>query len=169
MLQIYRDGKLVSLMEAVGAEDEPYLSVDDVLTRLFALRDAGEIRIEPNADALQRMAVRASIVAALAKDKAEDGIRRYAVDRRGGRINRSSSRLGELLDVHRREAIASIQRFMLLEGPAAYESQAQLLGALDPTADVELVARQASGAVDEAVRRGMKTGRDAVAPNERAV
>lgn len=171
MLQIIRleDGKVIGIAEALGDEDTPYLSIDDMLTRLIQLQTDGVIKIEPNAAQLQTMAVRAALQRYTQTEKMPDGLRQYVSDRRGGRINLGTRRLGELAELHRREAVASIQRFMLMEGPKAYESQAALLGMIDPTVDAEFVARQSSEAVGDAVRRGVAQGREAVEPKSEAV
>jgi hypothetical protein len=159
---------VIPIDQALSLGEDGYESIDDMMSRLLAAQRAGLIRIEPDGDALQRMAVRAGLQAYTARARTEDGIRQFAPDRRGGRINRTARRIAELDDVNRREAIRSIQRFMNMEGPAAYRSQAQLLAALDPTIDGELVARQAAEAVGDAVRGGITEGRRSVQVNEQA-
>lgn len=159
---------LITIDEALNLGKDPYSSIDDMLTRLLEAQRAGLIRIEPDGEALQRMAIRAGLQSFTMKARTEDGIRQFAADRRGGRINRTARRIAELDDVNRREAIRSIQRFMTMEGPRAYESQAALLATLDPTVDAEFVARQASEAVGDAVRSGIQQGKAAVQVNEQA-
>lgn len=161
MLQIVRlpEGDVVSIGDVLGVDDADYLSIDDMMARLLELQKTGAIRIEPGAEALQAMAVRAELLRYTAREHMPDGVRKFVSDRRGGRINVGTRRLGELADLHRREAISSIQRYMQMEGPAAYRSQAQLLGLLDPTVDAELMARQSATAVGDAVRQGIAEGR----------
>lgn len=159
---------LMTIDEALHLGEDAYESIDDMLIRLTDMQRAGLIRIEPDGEALQRMAIRAGLQQFTMKARTDDGIRQYAPDRRGGRINRAARRIAELDDVNRREAIRSIQRFMTLEGPAAYHSQAALLGALDPTVDAEFVARQAAEAVGDAVRSGVAQGKASTQINEQA-
>lgn len=172
LLQVYvrteTGERLAGLSEVLGLQDSAYLSVDDMLARLLGMQAAGLIRIDPSPESLQRLAIRASIQTFLRQDRDDDGIRRYVSDRRGGRINRTARRVAELDEIHRREAVASIQRFMMTEGPAAYRSQAQLLAIFDPTADPELIARQAASQVGDAVRRGMSEGRATLIEAEQA-
>ncbi len=168
MLRIVRlsDNEIVGIADVIDVQQDGYGSVDDMLHRLMQAQADGLIKIEPDAESLQRLAVRAAVERYTARDRAEDGARRFIPDRRGGRINRTAARFAELDAVNRAESIRSIQRYMSLEGPAAYRSQAQLLGILDPTADAELIARQASAAVGDAVRTGISEGRAMAAPDE---
>lgn len=158
-------GGVIGIAEALNVDSDSYLSIRDMAARLLEQQAAGAIRIEPSGAALQTEHVRKELERFTAKARGDDGIRQYAADRRGGRINRLA-RLSELEAVHRRETIASIQRYMLIEGPAAYESQAALLGALDPSVDTEFVARQSSEAVGNAVRTGIERGKSAVSTTE---
>lgn len=168
MLRIVRvsDSKVISIAEAIDVQTDGYQSVDDILDQLMQLQAAGEITIEPSGEALQRLAVRSTVLRYTATDRAEDGARRFVPDRRGGRINRTAARWAELDAVNRREAILSIQRYMAIEGPAAYRSQATLLGILDPGVETELQARQAASAVGDAVREGIEEGKALSAPTE---
>lgn len=168
MLRIVRvaDGEVISPAEALDLQTDAYQSIGDMMTQLFEAQALGQIRIEPSGEALQRLAVRAGLERFTARDRAEDGVRRFVPDRRGGRINRTAARMLELDAVNKREAIGSIMRFMSIEGPRAFASQAELLGALDPSVSTELISRQASAAVGDAVREGIEKGKAAAAPQE---
>jgi hypothetical protein len=161
VLQIVRlaDSQVISIGDALGVDDVDYLSVDDMQARLLQLQRDGIVRIEPNPESLQAMAVRAELLRYTQREHMADGLRKFVPDRRGGRINVGTRRLGELAELHRREAIGSIQRYLTMEGPAAYRSQAQLLGLLDPDVDAELMARQSATAAGDAVRQGIAEGR----------
>jgi hypothetical protein len=161
MIRIVRasDGEIIGLIEAAGIEADAYSTVDDAVERLLSAQASGAIEIEPTGAELQRMMIRAEVQRTMRSEIAEDGIRQYAVDRKGGRLNRTAARVVAYDAARQQDMIRSIYQYMLIEGPAAYRSQAELLGSLDPSANVERTAAEASRAVHEAVRGGFEDGK----------
>jgi len=152
-------GEPIAIADALQIDDDLYLSPDDLMARLMNEQAAGTLRIEPSGDALQRAHVKGELQRYLQTAR-QDGVRSFAADRRGGRVNVSRlSRMMAADNIHKRETIMSIQRYLSIEGPAAYRSQVALLVTLDPTIDESAVAAEAAAAVSSAVIEGAAIGR----------
>lgn len=147
------DGNAVGLDELLSdyiAANGGRVEISGMVEHIEARERAGEIEMRPTGDELRRMVLISTIQAWTSRTSHERGAR-FVNNRAGRRFDRRAGQIAAQLDIERRQYVASITEFMLRQGPAAYRSQAITLFEIDPSANADRLARDASRKVREAI------------------